>query len=182
VTGALSRRVVMGGLAAFLPFRVHAACDVGAVEKGRQRILRFDIADVKVPRDPPLLEITAAGRVSVRAAPPGSGTVAAELDRGELTALLREIVEDENFPEIEEADMAAARAPGRADGKVWLGPAALADAPTTFIEIALPACEHAVSVYGLAHASRAHPDAAAIQRLRRIELRLLDLVADVRRR
>lgn len=144
-------------------------------------MLRFDIVDADQPRTPPLLTLTGDGAVTVRAAAPSGGVIRARLSAAATAALLRDIIEVERFTQIDDDALARATAPKQqSGGVVSLGMSAVADAPTTFIDIASPDCTHAVSFYGLAFASTAYPEAEVVQRLRRIELRLLGLAETVR--
>ncbi|MFV0512814.1 MAG: hypothetical protein ACK5MY_04125 [Jhaorihella sp.] len=163
------------------PWAAQAACDVFAAGGGAGIVLEYDVVDADAPRDPPMLTLSSDGAVGVRAAPPAQTAIQSRLPGDAAMALLREIVRDERFSEIDSDALARATAPGKAsNGSISLGMSAVADAPTTFITITSPDCTHSVAFYGLAFASAAHPEIDALQRLRRIELRLLGLVEKLR--
>lgn len=167
------------------PWAAQAACDVSAADGlaagGGGLVLKYDVVDADSPRDPPMLTLSSGGEVSVRAAPPAQTTIRSRISGDDAMALLREIVEDERFFEIESDALVKATAPRQdGGGKVALGMSAVADAPTSFISVVSPECSHSVAFYGLAFASARYPEIDALQRLRRIELRLLGLVETLR--
>ncbi|MEX5730250.1 hypothetical protein Ga0609869_003603 [Rhodovulum iodosum] len=140
-----------------------------------QSVLSFDVADARAPRHPPLLEIDSDGGIAVRM---GDGIKRGRMSRADLLHLIEEIVTEQGLPSIDGgAIRRALEAPAGTDGPAQIH--AVADAPTSFLSLSLPGCALSVAVEGSAFASAARPDIDALQRFRRIELRLLEIVTSL---
>ena len=147
-------------------------------DAGDGGILSLDVVDAHKSRMPPLITVFADGRMAVRAPPPSSRTLTARMSRADLKALVTYVTRTEHFTGIDTAAIAAAleAAP---PGQSGLFLNRVADAPTSFLTLALPGCSHSVAVEGSAVRSSIRKDIDALQRFRRIEVRLLELVARV---
>ncbi|MDB2408028.1 hypothetical protein N9W17_05890 [Jannaschia sp.] len=175
------RRAALSLIVALAGFPTYgmAACTLPAGSQAP--VLTLDVVDADRARNPPLIALFADGRMAVRAPSPQQGTRAARLSAEDMRDLLAYVVEAEVFPSIEsDAIQAALAAPGRTSGGIRID--AVADAPNSFLTLALPGCAHSVTVSGSAFRASARPDIDALQRFRRIELRLLNLAVAVQTR
>ena len=153
-----------------------AICDLQ--DAGDGKVLSLDVVDAHKSRRPPLITIFADGRIAVRAPPPSTRTLMATMSRADLKALVTYVTRSEHFTGIDPAAIAQAleTAP---PGQSGLFLNRVADTPTSFLTLALPGCSHSVIVEGSAVRSSKRKDIDALQRFRRIEVRLLELVARV---
>ncbi len=111
----------------------------------------------------PRLRVFADGRVVTGQNHPDLPVHEIRLHEEQLLDEMRKIVEGEKFLELDQAVIAEAIADtGR--------PIALADGPTTRIEVRLDDREHAVELYAVGFCASAYPEVAGLQELRRIEL------------
>lgn len=174
---ALTRRSVLLGAAA-LAARPGLADEVTLPNPASGRmVLRFDIGPDRGGDAPPLLDIMANGRFSVRAVQPGAARVQGGLADGVLQGLVDFIVTTEGFLAISADEITARIDQISADG----GPMLLvADAPTTRLALDLGTGEHAVTFFATGFAARLFPQIDALQRLRRIEVHLLALAEGLR--
>jgi hypothetical protein len=125
----------------------------------------------------PLLEVTADGHMSARAVPPGAKRVAGSIGPEGLEELLGYIVDEQDFFSIEADEITAEiEKIGAQDGRRLL----VADAPTTTVSVGLEDREHIVSLYAVGFAAMLFPEIDALQRLRRIELHLLETAEELR--
>jgi hypothetical protein len=108
--------------------------------------------------------------MSARAVPPDAERAVGAMDAANLQDLMRFIVDEQDFFSIE-ADAITARIQqiGARDGRLFV----VADAATTHVSITLQDRKHKVTLYAVGFAARLFPEIDALQRLRRIELRLL---------
>jgi hypothetical protein len=177
----LNRPSRRSNLALFIALSVtssgaQAMCDLQ--DAGDGEVLSLDVVDAQKSRTPPLITIFADGKMAVRAPPPSTRTLMARMSRTDLKALVTYVTHTEHFTEIESAAIAAAlEAPAPGQSGLFLN--RVADAPNSFLTLALPGCSHSVTVEGSAVRSNIRKDIDALQRFRRIEVRLLELVAKV---
>lgn len=173
--------LALGAAAAALACRpAWAACDASGTPGAAGLVLRYDVVDADRPRDPPMLVLAGSGAVEVRAT--DGSALRRQIPADEARALLRHIVETEGLAGIDTTALETATAPRQSgDGAVSFGMRAIADAPTSFFTLTGPDCSHSVAFTGLAVAAATHPEVEALQRLRRIELTLLDLVERLRK-
>ena len=131
---ALTRRVLLLGVAV-LAARPSHADEVTLPDPASGRmVVRFDIGPDRGSEAPPLLEIMADGRFSVRAVQPGTVRVRGRLAVGELQALVDHIVTTEGLPVISAEEISARIDQISAEG----GPMLMAaDAPTTRLTLDL---------------------------------------------
>ncbi len=140
-------------------------------------VLRFDIGPDRGEDAPPLLQITADGHYSVRAADAAAGRVKGMLADGQLQALVEYIVTTEGVLDISAPAISAQIEQISADG----GPVLLVvDAPTTRLTLILATGTHDVTFYATGFAARLFPQIDALQRLRRTEMHLLELAEGLR--
>lgn len=141
-------------------------------------VLSLDVADENSPRTPPLISLFADGRMTVRASQTSSQILSARMSRADLEALTSYVIDTERFTGIETAAIETSldKPPPDSDG-LFLN--SVADAPTSFLKLSVPGCTHSVKVEGSALRSMSRPDIDALQRFRRIEVRLLKLASSV---
>jgi hypothetical protein len=127
--------------------------------------------------DGPLLEVMADGRMSARAVAPGAGPVVGTLSPEDLRDLISFVVDEQDFFAIDADEIAAQiEQIGAQDGRRLL----VADAPTTHVSVMLKDHTHTVSLYAVGFSAMLFPEIDALQRLRRIELRLLETTEALR--
>ncbi|WP_417725053.1 hypothetical protein [Salipiger sp.] len=137
-------------------------------------VLRYDVTRGDGPRTPPLLEIDSDGAVAVRL---GEEVRRGAMTRAALAELLDTMVRDEALPEIDTAALDTALSTPLPDARGGVVVGAVADASTSHLVLELPGCRHSVAVQGSALRSRMRPDLGPLQRFRRIELRLHEIIA-----
>jgi hypothetical protein len=153
---------------------VRAGCLDLPPEGAGQVVLWLDVVDADAPREPPLIAIDSDGGYAVRR---GDAVLRDAMSRADLAAMLESFVLGHRLPEIDgDAIRAALAAPGEG------GVMRVADAPTSFLQLDLPGCRHAVRVFGSAFFAAARPDIDALQRFRAVEIRLLELATEVQTR
>jgi hypothetical protein len=132
----------------------------------------------------PDIVVRGDGRVTLCPRLGGGRRVEARIPAERAVALLRSIVDEHRFFDLDPRDPAADRdrpPAERREGEavhVPLGPPYV-DAGTTRLRVAAGGREREVSVHGLHAAAREHPDDAALQALRAIELDLLALADEL---
>jgi hypothetical protein len=174
---APTRRLVLLGVAA-LAATPGLADEVTLPDPDSGRmVLRFDIGPDRGRDAPPLLDIMANGRFSVRAIEPGAARVQGRLADGVLQGLVDYIVTTEGFLAINGGEISAQIKQISADGGPVL---VVADAPTTRLTLDLGLGQHAVTLYATGFAARLFLQIDALQRLRRIEVHLLQLAEGLR--
>lgn len=129
------------------------------------------------------------GRVRVGRRLAGGEPIQARLSEEELASLRRWVLDELCLPEIDgetlarEVRAAAARRKASASSEAaeWLA-TPQKDAGTTILRLADGGRTHEIRYYDLFGDAREHPEVEALQRLRRFELRMLELAEELARR
>jgi hypothetical protein len=139
-------------------------------------VLVFDVSPTGAA-EVPLLEVMADGTAVVRM--PDGTAAAAAVGPARLDRLRRFLEEETGIADLDGAEIEAAIAERtQAAGRVFQ----TADAPVTRIALRTGGAWEEVAFHGTALAALAFPDIEALARLRQAELRLLDLVEELRGR
>lgn len=140
-------------------------------EGAARTILSLDVVDADVPREPPLISFDSDGGIEVRR---GDTVLRDTMPREQLSEMLESFIREYRLPSIDgDAIRTAFNERQRFP---------VADAPTSFLQLDLPGCRHAVRVFASAFlAGRGH-GIDALERFRAIEVRLLEIVGSIQAR